>query len=101
MILGDQAVVEIIIFDLQKNGFPIHIFPKLEEVHDFRGDEHTVGVYRLHGNEAKQTNEKQRNESVYIQYYTIYSIHLQYSRVASVHKYTKWFMVSKKKKKGM
>lgn len=57
MILRDQAVVKIIIFYLQKNGFPIHIFPRLKEVHDFRGDEHTVSVDGLHGNETKMTNE--------------------------------------------
>lgn len=52
VIFGDQAVVKIIIFYLQENGFPIHIFPRLNEVYDFRGDEHTVGVYGLHSNEA-------------------------------------------------
>lgn len=66
MVLGDQAVVKIIIFNLKKNGFPVHIFPRLKKVHNFRGDQHTVGVYELHGDEAKQTNEEQRNESVFI-----------------------------------
>lgn len=52
MILRDQTVVQVIVFDLQENGISIHIVAWFQEVDHFGGDEDTVGVDGLHSDEA-------------------------------------------------
>lgn len=52
MVLGHQAVVQVIIPDLQEYGIPVHAVPTLEEIHSLGGDEHTVPVDVLHGDET-------------------------------------------------
>lgn len=52
MILGDQAVVEVVVLDLQEDGLAVHIVPWLQEVDCFGGDEDAVAVNGLHGDEA-------------------------------------------------
>lgn len=86
MILGDEAVVKIIILYLQKNGFPIHIFPGLKKVHGFRRDEHTVGIYELHGNEAKKGKREKRTKGMNKCIYKLYIKYTIKSRVVSVRK---------------
>lgn len=58
MILRDQTVVEVVIFDLQEDGLTIHVVPWLQEIDHFGGDEDTVGVDGLHSNEAGEGNEQ-------------------------------------------
>lgn len=57
VVLGHQAVVQVIIPDLQEDGIPVHAVPTLEEIHSLGGDEHTVAVDVLHSNETA-TEEK-------------------------------------------
>lgn len=52
MILRYQTVVEVIVFDLQKDGLTIHEVTWLQEVDNFRGDEYAVRVDGLNSNEA-------------------------------------------------
>lgn len=52
VVSGDEAVVEIVVLDFQENGLPVYIVPTLQEVHGLGGDEHTVAVDVLHGDEA-------------------------------------------------
>lgn len=52
MVLGDQAVVEVIVLHLQEDGLTVHILPRLQEVDRYGGDEDAVGVDGLHGDEA-------------------------------------------------
>lgn len=52
MILRDQTVVKVIIFDLQEDGLPVHVVPRLQEVDHLGGDEDAVAVDGLHGDEA-------------------------------------------------
>lgn len=56
MILRDQTVVEVIIFDLQEDCLSVHILSRFQEVYHFGGDEHAIGVNKLHCNETG--NEK-------------------------------------------
>jgi hypothetical protein len=58
VIFGNEAVVEVIIFDLKENGLSVYIVPTLQEVHSFGGDEHTVALNVLHGYEAAQGERK-------------------------------------------
>lgn len=58
VILGDQAVVEVVVFDLQEDGLPVHIIPRLQEVDNLRGDEDAVAVYGLDSDEAGVRNEE-------------------------------------------
>lgn len=99
MILGDQAVVKIIIFYLQKNGLPIHVFTRFKEVHSFRGDEHTVGVYGLHGNEAKETNANHDNKLIYIlddiEYYC------QHHSGIGIQKHKMFYVSARKKRESL
>ena len=60
MVLGDQAVVEVIVLDLQEDGFTVYKLPRFQEVHHLGGDEHTVGVYGLHCDEAEEGGKKAR-----------------------------------------
>lgn len=52
VVLGDQAVVEVVVLDLQEDGLAVHVVPRLQEVDHFGGDEHAVAVDGLHGDEA-------------------------------------------------
>lgn len=52
MILGDQAVVEVVVLDLQEDGLTVHVVPRLQEVDYFGGDEDAVAVNGLHSDEA-------------------------------------------------
>lgn len=52
MILGDQTVVQVLILDLQEDGFAVHVVPRPQEVDHFGGDEDAVAVYGLHSDEA-------------------------------------------------
>lgn len=52
MILRDQAVVEVVVLDLQEDGLTIYVVAGLQEVDHFGGDEDAVAVDGLHGNEA-------------------------------------------------
>lgn len=52
VVLGDQAVVEVIVLDLQEDGVTVHVVPWLQEVDGHRGDEDAVAVDGLHGDEA-------------------------------------------------
>lgn len=54
VVFGDEAVVEIVIFDLQENGLSVDIVPASQEVDGFGGDEHAVAVDVLHGDEAAE-----------------------------------------------
>ena len=58
MVLGDQTVVQVIVFDLQKDGFAVHIVPWLQEVDHFGGYEDTIAVDGLHSDEAGVGNTK-------------------------------------------
>lgn len=57
VVLGHQAVVQVIIPDLQEDGIPVHAVPTPQEIHGLGGDEHAVAVDVLHGNETA-TKEK-------------------------------------------
>ena len=63
MILRDQAVVEVIILDLQEDGLPVDEVPGLQEVNHFGGDEHAVAVDWLHCNEAEDRKQKTHCQS--------------------------------------
>lgn len=52
VVLGDQAVVEVVVLHLQEDGLSVHVLAGLQEVHHLGRDEHAVGVYGLHRNEA-------------------------------------------------
>lgn len=57
VVLGHQAVVQVVIPDLQEYGIPVRAVPALQEIHGLGGDEHTVAVDVLHGDETA-TKEK-------------------------------------------
>ena len=57
MVFGDKTVVEVIIFDLEKNGLSVYVVSTLQEVHSFGGDEHAVAIDVLHGYEAAWESE--------------------------------------------
>ena len=63
MILRDQTVIEVIIFDLKEDGLAIHIVPWLQEVDNFGGDEDAVAVNGLHSYEASVGNKQYTTES--------------------------------------
>lgn len=52
VVLGHQAVVQVVIPDLQEDGIPVHAIPTLQEIHGLGGDEHTVAVDVLHSDET-------------------------------------------------
>lgn len=59
VVLGDQAVVEVIILHLQEDGIAVHVVPWLQEVDGYRGDEDAVAVDGLHGDEAGEDEHGQ------------------------------------------
>lgn len=63
MILGDQAVVEVVVLDLKEDGLAVHIVPWLQEVDYFGGDEDAVAVNGLHGDEAGKGKRTVNSES--------------------------------------
>lgn len=63
MILGDQAVVKVVVLDLQEDGLAVHIVPWLQEVDYFGGDEDAVAVTGLHGDEAGKGKHTVNSES--------------------------------------
>lgn len=52
VILRHQAVVEVVVLDFEEDGFTIHVVARLQEVHNFGGDEDAVAVDGLHSDEA-------------------------------------------------
>lgn len=64
MILRDQAVVEVVILDLQEDGLAVNVVPRLQEVDHFGGDEHAVAIDGLHCDEAagSETHTHSRTE---------------------------------------
>lgn len=58
VVFGDEAVVEIIIFDFQENGLSVDIVPASQEVDGLGGDEHAVAVDVLHCDEAAEGEGK-------------------------------------------
>lgn len=60
VVLGDQAVVEVIVLHLQEDGIAVHIVPWLQEVDRYRGDEDAVAVDGLHGDEAGEDKHGQQ-----------------------------------------
>lgn len=52
VVSGDQAVVEVVVLDLQEDGVAVQVRAVLEEVHTFRGDEDAVAVDQLHRDET-------------------------------------------------
>lgn len=59
VVLGHQAVVEVIVLDLQEDGLAVHEVPRLQEVDRHGGDEDAVGVDGLHGDEAGEDKHSQ------------------------------------------
>lgn len=57
VVLGHQAVVQVVILDLQEDGIPVHAVPTPQEIHGLGGDEHAVAADVLHGDEAATEGE--------------------------------------------
>lgn len=60
VVSGDQAVVEVVVLDLQEDGVAVQVRAVLEEVHTFRGDEDAVAVDQLHRDETGEDKHTRR-----------------------------------------
>lgn len=63
VVSGDQAVVEVVVLDLQEDGVAVQVRAVLEEVHTFRGDEDAVAVDQLHRDETGEEKHTQETAS--------------------------------------
>lgn len=56
---GDQAVVEVVVLDLQEDGVAVQVGAVLEEVDALGGDEDAVAVDQLHRDETGGSTQGQ------------------------------------------